>query len=327
MAGIGLLGRQAGAHDVDAVELRLLGDCLGLAGEAEAVSFDIGLEVFGHLPLADDSADRLADFGSTTQRVLLPPHALLDAAQVCLGGRQQFTALARAFVSQQRVLADHEPFPGKVRAGDLRHIAGVEQRGLQRPACDGQLLDRRRPQRRDPIQASRPQRLRDAGIGDHAAVSHQDHALEIELLFQLVDLLWHCRRIAGVSLKHLDRHGAAIKGTQQPDDQLRPVATMVPAVAELCQRTAVAFQVGGGDVVQHQHAFLEVAAGEAGFDEGLLADQPVEGSVEFAGGDAAEVEDFAQGMAGGRGVEHPRGGNPRVKPKDMASPPGRADAR
>jgi hypothetical protein len=70
-----------------------------------------------------------------------------------------------------------------------------------------------------------------------------------------------------------------------------------------------------------------VAAGERGFDKSLLADQPVERGVEFAGGDAAEAEDLAQGMAGGGGIEHPRGGHPRVKPKDMASLPGRANGR
>jgi hypothetical protein len=44
-----------------------------------------------------------------------------------------------------------------------------------------------------------------------------------------------------------------------------------------------------------------VAAGERGFDKRLFADQPVESGLEFAGGDAAEVEDLAQGMAGGGG--------------------------
>ena len=182
---------------------------------------------------------------------------------------------------------------------------------MQRAAFDSQLLDRRRPQRRDPIQPGRSQRRLDAGVGDHAAVSHQDHAFEVEALLQCLDLFWHGRRIAGVSLKHLDRNRAAVQGTQQTDDQLRAVTAMVAAVAELRQRTAAAFQVGGGDVVQHQHAFLQVAAGERGFDKGLLADQPVERGVEFAGGDAAEVEDLAQGMAGGGGIEHPRGGQLR----------------
>lgn len=50
-------------------------------------------------------------------------------------------------------------------------------------------------------------------------------------------------------IKYDPRELSRMKGTQQTDDQLRPVAAMVPAVTELRQRTAAAFQVGGGDVV------------------------------------------------------------------------------
>ena len=48
---------------------------------------------------------------------------------------------------EHRVLADHQALAGIIGAGDLRHVAVIKQRGLQRPACDGELLDRRSPQR------------------------------------------------------------------------------------------------------------------------------------------------------------------------------------
>ena len=70
---------------------------------------DRQLEVLGHLALAQDGADRLADLAGATQRVLLPRHPGLDPAQVGLGQRQQFVALAPAFLGQQRVLAHHQP--------------------------------------------------------------------------------------------------------------------------------------------------------------------------------------------------------------------------
>jgi hypothetical protein len=50
------------------------------------------------------------------------------------------------------------------------------------------LLDRRSPQRGDPIQTSRAQRLLDARAGQHSAVAYHHHALQLETLLQLVDL-------------------------------------------------------------------------------------------------------------------------------------------
>jgi hypothetical protein len=49
-----------------------------------------------------------------------------------------------------------------------------------------------------------------------------------------------------------------------------------------------------------------MTAGEAVFDEALLAAEPVEGGVDLARGDAAEAQRFAQRVAGGGAVEHPR---------------------
>ena len=147
----------------------------------------------------------------------------------------------------------------------------------------------------------------DPRTGDHAAIADHHHVAQTETLFQLGDLGSNGGRIGGVAFEHLNRHGATIRGTQQPDHQLRAVTATVAAVAVAGQRTATSFQVGGGDVVEHQGAVLEVAAGELVFDELLLAAKPVEGGVDFARGDAAKTEGFTQRVAGGVGIEHPRG--------------------
>src|SRR4029077_12011018 len=84
-----------------------------------------------------------------------PLHAGLDAREVVLGDGQQLFAFAGPLRSQQRVLADHQAFAGIVGAGDLRHVAVIEQRGLQRPARGRELLDRESPQRGYPIQTGR----------------------------------------------------------------------------------------------------------------------------------------------------------------------------
>ena len=118
-----------------------------------------------------------------------------------------------------------------------------------------------------------------------------------EALFQFADLGGDGGRIGGVSLKHLDCDRAAICRAQQTDHQLRPITMVVPAVAVAGQRTAASLQVSGGDVVQHQCAVLEVAAGELVFDEVLFAAEPVEGGVDLACSDAAEAEGFTERVA------------------------------
>jgi hypothetical protein len=62
-------------------------------------------------------------------------------------------ARRRQMASVVVVLAHHQAFARIVGAGDLGHVAVVEQRGLQRPARGRQLLDRRSPQ---PVIQSRP---------------------------------------------------------------------------------------------------------------------------------------------------------------------------
>ena len=103
------------------------------------------------------------------------------------------------------------------------------------------------------------------------------------------------------------RHRAALGGTHQADDNLRPVAAVVAAVAILRQFAASSFEIGRGDVVEQQRAIFQVTAGQRGFDERLLASQPVERGIHLLGGDLAEPQDLAQRMAGGGGIQHPRG--------------------
>src|SRR5882724_4406753 len=74
----------------------------------------------------------------------------------------------------------------------------------------------------------------------------------------------------------------------------------------LRQFAAASFKIGGGDIVEQQRAVLQVAAGQPGFDERLLAAQPVERSIDLFGGDAAEPQHLAQRMAGGGGIQHSR---------------------
>jgi hypothetical protein len=114
-------------------------------------------------------------------------------------------------------------------------------------------------------------------------------------------------RVAEVSLEHLDGDRTALRRAQETEDDLRPVAAMVAAVAELRQFAAPSLQIARGDVVEHEHTVLEVALGENFFDGGLAAAQKVEGGVEFVLVDLAQAEHGAKRVGGGRLAELARG--------------------
>jgi hypothetical protein len=302
-----VFGRQVGADHIDAVKRGLGGDADGVLGKAERHVGDADLEMLGHVTPSQHGADRLADRRGAVQRTARPLHARCNARELLLGGRQQLGAFAGPLFGQQRVLAHHQALAGIVGAGDLGHVAIIEQRGLQRPAVSCELLDRWRPQCRDPIQTGRPQRLLDPRAGQHPAVAHHHYALQVEALLQLVDLRRQGQRIGGVAFKHLDCNRATLGRAHQANDQLRPVATVIAAVTVLRQFTAAPFEIGGGHVVEQQCALLEVAAGQLGFDEPLLAAQPVEHGIDLLGGHGAQPQHLAQRMAGGGRIQHPRG--------------------
>ena len=85
--------------------------------------------MLGHVAPAQHRADRLADRCGVAQWLACPLHAGRDAREVVRGDGQQFRAFASPLFGQQRVLADHQAFTRIVGAGDLGHIAVIEQRG------------------------------------------------------------------------------------------------------------------------------------------------------------------------------------------------------
>ena len=88
----------------------------------------------------------------TASAISAVPDRDFDAAEPLFGGGQQLFALACAFGGEVGIAADHQPLAGVVRRGDRGHVALVEQRQLQGAAVQ-QVLDRRSPQRGDPVQA------------------------------------------------------------------------------------------------------------------------------------------------------------------------------
>ena len=185
-----------------------------------------------------------------------------DLDERLLGRLEEFGALARALGRQLGVATDDETLAGIVVRDDLRHVALVEQRELQGAALGRQGLDRRGAQRGDPVEAGGLEVGVDARLGDHAAVADEHDALQPKAHPQLANLIGERARIAEIAFEDLDGDRAALRRAQKTEDDLRPVAAMIAAVAELRQFAAPPLQIARGDVVEHEHAVLEVALGE-----------------------------------------------------------------
>ena len=114
--------------------------------------------------------------------------------------------------------------------------------------------------------------------------------------------------VAEIALEHFDGDRTAFRRAQETEDDLRPVAAMIAAVAELRQFAAPPLEVARGDVVEHEHAVLEVTLCEGLLDAGLAAAQKVEGGVKLVLVDLAQAQRRAEGVGGGRLAQAARGG-------------------
>jgi hypothetical protein len=164
------------------------------------------------------------------QRSFLAPNTGLNVEQFPLRGIEQIAPFARALVGKQRVATGNQALAGIVGRSDLGEIALVKERKLN-GASLGEAADRRRAQGRDEVETGRFDGLLDASLGDHAAIADQNHALELEALLELFDLVRHRRGIADIAFEHLDRHRAALGRAQQSDHDLQLAPLAVAAVA------------------------------------------------------------------------------------------------
>ena len=153
MRGTEVLSRHAGANDIDAIELGLGRDLIGLAGPSEVAVVDVEGKVLGHLLRIHDFANSQADLGGSVQVRAFAANLSLNARKFPFGRDQKRLALARAFGRQIAVAAHDQPLARKVGRADFGKIPLVEQRELQRPMVLRQGLDLRRAQAGDPVQA------------------------------------------------------------------------------------------------------------------------------------------------------------------------------
>src|SRR5437588_7499478 len=122
-----MLGRHAGAQNIDAVEARLLLDLFEppMPGEVTIGSLDV--EVLGHLLSINDRADRHADIGGTLEAGVLPAHLLFHPPQLAFGSNQQVLTLAPALDCETTIAAHDQPLAREhLRRTDFSEVALVE---------------------------------------------------------------------------------------------------------------------------------------------------------------------------------------------------------
>src|ERR1700692_4067556 len=140
----------------------------------------------------------------------LPASTRALILEVALGGRQQLLTLVRAQPGQRFIAAGHQALTGVVRRAQLEQIALIEQVHLKMPLLE-QRTDRCALERRDPADAVGLAHLVDGLLRDHTPIANHDHALNAEVLAQLVHRGHEGAAVGRVALVHRHRHRAATR--------------------------------------------------------------------------------------------------------------------
>ena len=159
---------------------------------------------------------------------------------------------------------------------------------------------------RNPSTPARSSRMRAAVSMPRSPTSTT--RVEAEAGADLVDLRGDGVGVAGRAFEDLDGDRTAGGGAEQTEDDLQRALLAVAAVAAPGEFAVRPLDVAGGQVVEHQGVFLEMALGEALLDGCLAFDEPVHRGVQLLGVDRAEVEHFPEGGDGAFGCQGAGGG-------------------
>jgi hypothetical protein len=88
LCGIEMLGRDAGADDIDTVEAPLFGDLLHPPLPGEIAIGNLDVEVLAHLLSIEHCADRDADVSGALEARVLSADLLLHPRKLAFGGDQ-----------------------------------------------------------------------------------------------------------------------------------------------------------------------------------------------------------------------------------------------
>jgi hypothetical protein len=104
------------------------------------------------------------------------------------------------------------------------------------------------------------------------------------------------------------RHRTTFGIGHETKHDLQFALLVIARVAEFAERAVPPFEIGGGQIVEHQSALGQVPLGQSIFDAGLLGQQPIHGLIEFVLGNGFEMKQLTQRAAEGIGVKGAGGG-------------------
>ena len=199
VVGVEAFGLDVGADDVDAASCSSAVICSWMRSKEKESSV-----IWGSKCLA--TLYRSMTFPTRMPMASLPRRGRLGRRVACAMGSRSFSVASFERSAEARIAADDEPFAGEVVALDFGEVPLVEQGGVHRFVGD-EFPDGGGAQGGDPAQPlDSGEILPDAGGGEHAPISHQDHAGEAEAEAELVHLAGHRLRVAGVAFEDFDRH-------------------------------------------------------------------------------------------------------------------------
>jgi hypothetical protein len=145
-----------------------------------------------------------------------------------------------------------------------------------------QRLNRRRPERRDPLEPRDSRQLfPNAGRRQHPPVPDENQPFQAKALAHRRERRRDRLRIPGIAVEHFHRHRTARGIRQHAEHDLQFVALAVPRMPQLGERAPPPLKVRRGYVVEHQLPGLQVPPGQRLFDGALPRQQPVQGRVEI----------------------------------------------
>ena len=163
------------------------GDGVLVAGEAKRVLGDLETEVLGHLVVVEHLAHPQGDLVLAAQGPVRAAGGRGDLGQFGCGGRQQFVAFAGAVGGQDRVVAAHQPFVGKVREQISTRSCWSNSDSGNAPACTRLVIWGARSALMQSSPPGRHSSVMRALVG-HAPISDQTHPGQPEPVFELGNL-------------------------------------------------------------------------------------------------------------------------------------------
>ena len=134
----GMLGGEAGADDIEAVEGGFSGDGVLVPLEGEVALLDVGEEVLAHLAPVEDAGGGDGDGFGFSEGSGLPLGALLEFFELGFGGAEERFALSGAFGGDAGFVADDEALAGEEELWISASSCG--RRGRLESACPTRVL-------------------------------------------------------------------------------------------------------------------------------------------------------------------------------------------